>query len=205
MADKTNPVLASTRVWQHRRVLDFWGLISMDSNLLFKGKFTFRLGSRKVVMVKKTVESLRHVVMKALLWARYLPTYNRLQVEVPIGYKYTPDLVQNGPEDIQFWAEAGNVGSQKLRRVLKRFPRTHFALATWGGAGSQDCANTAPDPGGKPLGSDEKEKLTMNRLQPGDAAPAFSAMDQHGNTVNLVDLKGRKVFVFFYPKANTSG
>ncbi|WP_372681031.1 hypothetical protein [Desulfosarcina sp.] len=105
----------------------------MDSDLLLKGKYTFRAGSRKVVMVKKSVESLRHVVMKALLWALYLPTYNRLQVEVPIGYRYKPDLVQNGPDDIQFWAEAGSVGSQKLRRVLKRFPHTHFALATWGG------------------------------------------------------------------------
>lgn len=45
----------------------------------------------------------------------------------------------------------------------------------------------------------------MNQLQPGDAAPAFSALDQHGRTVHLADFKGRKLFVFFYPKANTSG
>jgi len=45
----------------------------------------------------------------------------------------------------------------------------------------------------------------MNRLQTGDAAPVFSAMDQRGKSVNLVDFKGRRVFVFFYPKANTSG
>ena len=45
----------------------------------------------------------------------------------------------------------------------------------------------------------------MNRLQSGNSAPAFSALDQHGSTVNLADFKGRRVFVFFYPKANTSG
>ena len=45
----------------------------------------------------------------------------------------------------------------------------------------------------------------MNHLQSGDAAPPFSALDQHGNTVNLADFKGRRVFLFFYPKANTSG
>jgi peroxiredoxin Q/BCP len=45
----------------------------------------------------------------------------------------------------------------------------------------------------------------MNQLQPGDAAPAFSALDQHGSNVDLSDFKGRRVFVFFYPKANTSG
>jgi peroxiredoxin Q/BCP len=45
----------------------------------------------------------------------------------------------------------------------------------------------------------------MKRLQPGDAAPDFSAQDQNGNTVNLSDFKGNRLFIFFYPKANTSG
>jgi peroxiredoxin Q/BCP len=44
----------------------------------------------------------------------------------------------------------------------------------------------------------------MNELQPGHPAPAFTAEDQHGNTVSLADFKGRKCFIFFYPKANTS-
>ena len=45
----------------------------------------------------------------------------------------------------------------------------------------------------------------MKRLQSGDQAPDFSAQDQDGNTVNLADFKGRRLFIFFYPKANTSG
>ncbi len=45
----------------------------------------------------------------------------------------------------------------------------------------------------------------MTTLQAGDTAPAFSAPDQNGNTVNLTDFQGRKCFLFFYPKANTSG
>jgi peroxiredoxin Q/BCP len=45
----------------------------------------------------------------------------------------------------------------------------------------------------------------MAQLNPGDKAPAFSAKDQHGNTVALADFKGKSVFIFFYPKANTSG
>ncbi|BBO71957.1 hypothetical protein DSCA_58870 [Desulfosarcina alkanivorans] len=45
----------------------------------------------------------------------------------------------------------------------------------------------------------------MNQLQSEDRAPAFSAVDQNGDTVSLKDFKGRKCFVFFYPKANTSG
>jgi peroxiredoxin Q/BCP len=45
----------------------------------------------------------------------------------------------------------------------------------------------------------------MPTLKPGDPAPAFTATDQNGNTVSLADFKGRKRFIFFYPKANTSG
>ena len=45
----------------------------------------------------------------------------------------------------------------------------------------------------------------MNQLQAGDPAPHFSALDQNGKTVSLSDFDGRKRFVFFFPKANTSG
>jgi peroxiredoxin Q/BCP len=43
------------------------------------------------------------------------------------------------------------------------------------------------------------------RLEPGDKAPAFSLLDQHGATVKLSQFKGRRVLVFFYPKALTPG
>ena len=42
-------------------------------------------------------------------------------------------------------------------------------------------------------------------LEPGDKAPAFTLADQSGQDVSLKDFKGRKVMVFFYPKANTPG
>jgi peroxiredoxin Q/BCP len=45
----------------------------------------------------------------------------------------------------------------------------------------------------------------MKHLQSSDPAPAFSAVDQTGKTVSLGDFKGRKCFIFFYPKANTAG
>lgn len=45
----------------------------------------------------------------------------------------------------------------------------------------------------------------MTRLQAGKPAPAFTAVDQNGNTVSLGDYQGRRLFIFFYPKANTSG
>ena len=42
-------------------------------------------------------------------------------------------------------------------------------------------------------------------LSPGDKAPAFTLLDQRGEKVKLSDYKGRKVLVFFYPKADTPG
>jgi peroxiredoxin Q/BCP len=42
-------------------------------------------------------------------------------------------------------------------------------------------------------------------LSVGDKAPAFSLKDQNGRTVSLSDFKGRKLLIYFYPKADTPG
>jgi peroxiredoxin Q/BCP len=42
-------------------------------------------------------------------------------------------------------------------------------------------------------------------LKQGDKAPAFALADQAGKTIKLGDFKGRKVLVYFYPKADTPG
>jgi len=42
-------------------------------------------------------------------------------------------------------------------------------------------------------------------LKAGDKAPAFTLLDQAGEKVKLSDFKGRKVLIFFYPKADTPG
>jgi peroxiredoxin Q/BCP len=45
----------------------------------------------------------------------------------------------------------------------------------------------------------------MTTLKKGDKAPNFSALDQDGNSHKLSDYSGKKLVVFFYPKANTPG
>lgn len=45
----------------------------------------------------------------------------------------------------------------------------------------------------------------MTTLKSGDKAPDFHSQDQEGNPVNLSDFKGKKVVLFFYPKASTPG
>lgn len=43
----------------------------------------------------------------------------------------------------------------------------------------------------------------MNTLKKGDKAPDSFGTDQAGNIHKLEDYKGRKLIIFFYPKANT--
>ena len=45
----------------------------------------------------------------------------------------------------------------------------------------------------------------MAKLAPGDPAPNFELADQHGKMVKLADFKGRKLLLYFYPKADTPG
>jgi thioredoxin-dependent peroxiredoxin len=42
-------------------------------------------------------------------------------------------------------------------------------------------------------------------LKSGDKAPNFKLKDQNGKTVSLGDFKGKKLLLYFYPKADTSG
>jgi peroxiredoxin Q/BCP len=43
------------------------------------------------------------------------------------------------------------------------------------------------------------------QLAPGDPAPPIALPDQNGEVVDLAGLAGRKVLVYFYPKADTPG
>ena len=45
----------------------------------------------------------------------------------------------------------------------------------------------------------------MTTFKKGDQAPNFSGKDQDGKLHTLADYKGKKLVVFFYPKANTPG
>ena len=45
----------------------------------------------------------------------------------------------------------------------------------------------------------------MTSLKIGDKVPAFSVSDDRGNIQSLKDYAGKKLIVFFYPKANTPG
>ncbi|MFD2541612.1 thioredoxin-dependent thiol peroxidase [Lacinutrix gracilariae] len=45
----------------------------------------------------------------------------------------------------------------------------------------------------------------MKTLQVGDTVPNFTVNNQDGEAISLSDYKGKKLIVFFYPKASTPG
>jgi hypothetical protein len=102
------------------------------TDLQLRRKLTFRAHGRTLVLVKRSNEKIEHRLMMALLWALYLPSYPELRIDVPIGARYRPDLVQldEGGRPI-FWGEAGEVGIHKLRLLCARYHDTHLVFAKW--------------------------------------------------------------------------
>jgi peroxiredoxin Q/BCP len=47
--------------------------------------------------------------------------------------------------------------------------------------------------------------MSETKLEAGNKAPSIGLEDQDGTTVRLSSFKGRKVLVYFYPKADTPG
>ena len=45
----------------------------------------------------------------------------------------------------------------------------------------------------------------MTTLKAGDKAPDFSGLNEKDETISLNDFKGKKLVLFFYPKASTPG
>lgn len=50
-----------------------------------------------------------------------------------------------------------------------------------------------------------KDMTEAKRLEIGDVTPSFTLSDDQGNSVSLSDFAGKRVLVYFYPRANTPG
>lgn len=86
-----------------------------------------RAAGRTLVLAKRAGESTAHVLLKAIGYARYLPDYPGLRVEAPIGTRYKPDLVALGDDGTpMIWIECMHVDLGKVRKLVRRYPRTHL-------------------------------------------------------------------------------
>lgn len=68
-------------------------------------------------------------------------------------------------------------------------------------AGKKPAAKQRPQ---KPSGG-QKASSAAAGPPPGAKAPAFSLPDDGGGTVSLADFAGRKLVLYFYPRADTTG
>lgn len=106
----------------------------MDIPKRLRKKLTFRtVGGTQVDIVKREHESVQHVLMKAIVWALHADAYNELQIELPIGDRYTPDCIAldqftGAPV---FWGECGRVEFSKIDSICSRFHQAHFVFAKW--------------------------------------------------------------------------
>ena len=69
------------------------------------------------------------------------------------------------------------------------------------GSTREEAAKNSPLNSNQSIGGGGK----MTELKHGDSAPDFCLKDQDGKTVKLADFKGRKLLLYFYPKADTPG
>lgn len=106
-----------------------------STDLSLRRKWTLKAHGKQIVFVKRPIESSAHVLMKAFLWALYLPAYPSLSVEVGVGDRYKPDVSACCDDGSPlFWGESGKVGRAKIRSLARRYRATHFAIAKWGGS-----------------------------------------------------------------------
>jgi hypothetical protein len=107
-------------------------MVPMTKDLELRRKWTFRAHGKQMIFFKKSFESDVHVLTKAFIWALFLPAYPDLSVEIRIGNRYKPDLVQTSASGLPvFWGEAGRVSQKKVRYLVNRFRSTHLVFAKW--------------------------------------------------------------------------
>lgn len=111
----------------------------MLSPILSRRRWKLYAHGQHIVVKRGMRERFVHPLMKAYLWALYLPAYPTASIEIHIGDKYKPDVVafDDAPNIYQatkqplFWGEAGRTRREKIQSLLKRFPDTHFVISKW--------------------------------------------------------------------------
>ncbi len=161
----------------------------MISPILTRRKWMLRAHSQHIVIVKGTRERFAHPLMKALLWALYLPDYPNITVEIHIGDKYKPDVIAFPPgADLRagepvFWGEAGQTGREKIRSLVRRYRHTHFALAKFDSRLDPHIATVSAALAGIP----RRAPFDLLRF-PADSAERF--IDHDGNiTISHADIE----------------
>jgi hypothetical protein len=80
----------------------------------------FTLAGKRMRLWQRTGESYEHVLMKALAYAMFAPSFPNLEIETKVGLRYKPDLIAfNEKNDFAFWGECGQNSIRKTHWILK--------------------------------------------------------------------------------------
>lgn len=104
----------------------------MSDDFAMPGKLKLRAHGRSIVLHSRRSDRPSHGLMKALLWALYLPEFPTATIEIDVGDRYTPDVValdEFGKPLL--WAEAGQAAPKKLRDLARRYRSTRLVVAKW--------------------------------------------------------------------------
>lgn len=120
----------------------FGAKTAMGSFVKLSDTYHLRIVGERITLYKRAGESYEHVLMKALGYAMFRPTYPSLEIERCIGLRYKPDLIAlNETQQIAFWGECGAVSFRKIawlakhshvqRLVIFKFAQTLIAISQW--------------------------------------------------------------------------
>jgi len=99
--------------------------------------YDFELAGRRVRLWQRRGESYGHVLMKALGYAMFVGEYTNLEIELPVGLRYKPDLVSLNEAEgarpragarFRFWGECGMVSMRKVAWLLKHGDAARLVL-----------------------------------------------------------------------------
>jgi peroxiredoxin Q/BCP len=107
-------------------------------------------------------------------------------------------------------SKTGGAKAKAPKRAAAKEPRTSVAgkaakktASKRGAASKKSAAKTSKaKPPGKPVSTPVRKVATLNE---GDSAPSFSLPRDGGQLVSLANYAGRKLVIFFYPRADTPG
>lgn len=133
-----------TSLFQERRQARRW-----NGNYKHKSKRLADVPKSKKLMIKltangvtktlekKRMETLQHVLTKAMIWKLFMDEYPDLEIEMDIGDPdYLPDVVgtrttASNETEILFWGESGRMKAHKALDLMRRYPTAHIVHCRW--------------------------------------------------------------------------
>jgi hypothetical protein len=98
----------------------------------------FTLAGKRMRLWQRTGESYEHILMKALGYAMFAPSFPNLEIETRVGLRYKPDLIAlSAQNDFTFWGECGQNSIRKTHWILKHTRTEKMVLFKIGASAHQ--------------------------------------------------------------------